>query len=177
MNNDRKVEEALAVQDALKNELSLESFLLDKDADKKREEEHALGNICERLLLSEAELKSIVEKGERGEAAKQILAKVESLTRELAEKAQITYGEKRYLEGLREGLAEYFERKTTLDAMEKRLCAMLEEIRRFYVAQVRGGRGRAWTRRADAIAEEEPHSQCLSPNSLYKAVLENKKVD
>jgi hypothetical protein len=108
-----KVEAALQLQQELEEQLHLGQASIDDlflDADKaadSRKEEEALDTICQRLFLSSDKLQAIVENGEKGEAARQILANVADIAKLLAEKGRITFGEKRYMDGLLEGLSEY----------------------------------------------------------------------
>ena len=130
----KKVEAAMRVQEEFKTELleskaSVAQVLLDTSAEKNREDEKELETMCQHLFLTSDELRGVIEKGGRGEASKQILAKIGCITQALAAKAKITFGEKRYMEGLLHGLAEQGEHKQSLDDMRAGVAANMREIR------------------------------------------------
>jgi hypothetical protein len=104
---DARVTAAMALQETLKEELveegqSVDDLFLDVNAKERRAEEEGMQNLCHQLFLSYDELETVVEKGERGGVGRQILSKVRELTQKLSEKSRITFGERRYMEGLME---------------------------------------------------------------------------
>jgi len=102
----------MALQETLKEELleegqSVDDLFLDVNAKERRVEEEGMQNLCHQLFLSYDELETVVEKGERGGVGRQILSKVRELTQKLSEKSRITFGERRYMEGLMEVCANF----------------------------------------------------------------------
>ena len=115
----RKVADAIRLQDEMKTQILAEKLdfgnvFLDAEVQLNREREDEIALICDSLFLSNAELEQVVDGSKSGEIRKQILSKIATMTHGLAESSKITFGEKRYMEGLVEGLAEYGERKDTM---------------------------------------------------------------
>jgi hypothetical protein len=79
----------------------------------------------------------VIGKGKRGEAARRILENISVITESLAQHAKISFGEKRYTEGLIEGLGGYFEMKQTMEHTEKRMQGLVSEMRTLMRTSVR----------------------------------------
>ena len=162
-----RVDVAMCVQDELKQQLESENLgiadiFLDADAKLHRKEETELDIICNNMFLCKQELEDVIDKG-KGEIGKKIISKIVAMTDVLAEKSKISFGEKRYMQGLLDGLLEYGERKKELDETEIVLTGILHEVK-MYVLEAKE-------------AQEHTRSLMLSmQNNILRTAADNNTI-
>jgi hypothetical protein len=105
----------------------VQEVLFEELANAKTEEEVSLHTLLQDMFLTAEEVTSALQVAD-DEVGKRIVAKLKRLVTQMSERSKITFGEKRYMEGLLEGIAECGERRREFEVQEQMLRNALVDL-------------------------------------------------